>query len=404
VSRTRAHISIAGAVHHISVNSMSSEHMMQLMESIWQCGKSGIPIAPFFKRKALTSARMEHGAQVHNSIMLRRQTCRAYFCLAFDSCSILRNHRRKEINTLLVSSQLPAAYISTCSTTESCTASKLYSIMFKSLEYLKKEKNLMIVGVVTDNESAMRKATLSLSTTFPWLVPLGDAAHITQLFLKAVACHTYVKPILANHSKILQYFRKKVNFLALNEVQRSSSCPTIKVLKESCITRWSSLVDSVESCQNLAQYICTVISRDHSKEANAIDCSEAFWISLKLLFEFMKPIRTITNIVQSDQITLLESFQCWSSWIRHVNAIALVSSHPLNNVATDVGEKCKGIITQHFHLHAIEALCMICRLRDIYLLVTETSFPAKDVSPERREEVEFLGDEFDSENDSDLET
>ena len=168
------------------------------------------------------------------------------------------------------------------------------------------DKQINVIAVVCDNESANGKALRLLMKDYDFLVHVPCAAHVIQLIVRDLLENEHAGSLLEGVKEIIQLFNgnKEYRLQLLNDQINSATTPRLFIIP--CDTRWSSELAAIIRVLGLRRWLGKYVDKDPD-----------FWTQLKELVSFLEPFALATDIVQSDSATLLDIYHQFRNLMIH---------------------------------------------------------------------------------------
>ncbi len=226
---------------------------------------------------------------------------------------------------------------------------------------------ILVVGIVMDNEAVNGAIHRRILHEFPFLIHIPCAAHTLQLCVKKALKLDPVDPCVRALLALLLAFKHNKDLRILLKDQQGIMRRGHQPLQLITVvpTRWNSILFASQRVLLLKDCLVpciTTVRTQLAKEkkrdqyAQYTYSEESFWRPLAILVEFLRPYKTATDIIQSDDASLGD--------VHHQFASLMVKAEDLDpsSVLASMKDDLKAIIhsqwTQHVNTNAV-ILCSL---------------------------------------------
>lgn len=268
----------------------------------------------FPNRKQLRTSIINEGALTCDKMLQNISNNEETVTIALDSLTNLCN--TKVINIMLIASGIPYYHSSIMDKTVTNTAEWYADTMIPIIQELM-NRNLKVVALTCDTEATMKLFTKLIAKKYPVILPIPCGAHVLQLCLKHICNCEPIKSILSQVFKLIDaILNNKQKRVQLHEVQQISKVKQPLIIKKSCLTRWSSIIDSISRLLILRKYIDLI--QEQTTE---------FWESLEQVFNFIQHFKKLTNIVQKDSSNLYNEYKSFKTILEYYKLEAIKNNN-----------------------------------------------------------------------------
>ena len=226
------------------------------------------------------------------------------------------------------------------------------------------DQGVVVVGLVTDNERVNYKLYEHLSEKrFTFLIHVPCAAHTIQLCVKSVIALPSIIKICNGLDALIHAFSDNKQLrIALSSMQKNlrKGVKELSLIRHNA-TRWSSRLRSSERVIRLKECLLPLVPQIVAHLAKNKDVTlhthrfeTSWWESLEILTVFLKPFQVATDVVQSDNSTLLDVYNHIITLVKHIEA--LVAPHAFAAIVPQMRE----IIRLHWDKHVNVNAVIMC--------------------------------------------
>jgi hypothetical protein len=323
------------AMNALSHNLLNRESFIQMLQIHRQSISSLPPTA-----QALRAAIISRANDIRQEVVQKIVSAGWPVTVAVDGWTNVRHE--KVTNIVLLACGTAFYWASITNTDSANTADWLYDRIAPHFERMIQSK-LRIVGMVADNEAVNSALHRRLKAQFPFLILVPCTAHTIQLAIK----YTMELPVFSYLKRkvlrIVQKFDKNKDLrLRLKNLQAGE--PHVYPIIKPNDTRWSSMLTCIQRLLKLQKYIQIIFEQPM-----------VFWQRLTHLEQFLLPFKQATNVVQSDDATLVDVYLQLSKLSSHVAALSKDSKSPFRKAAKGAYHVLSHNWRQHIHKEAISA-------------------------------------------------
>ena len=248
------------------------------------------------------------------------------------------------------------------------------------------KSNIQVIGIVTDNASAMIKASAAHVTikcekdsvsdsddeteeedegveqeevevphiTAHFVTHIRCWAHSLQLVLADAAKHKLLAVGFACSSRVVADLSRRANKAKLAEVLAKNGS-TLRTFVVPCVTRWNSCIKSMVRLLEIELEINQVLPKDEG-----INDNESY--AMKMCVVVLAPICWCTDFVQSDSCTVLaaksklDDVKAKLDYVRGLNFRTSALTREVQNVCESVLDIIKARTVKNFNNRVIELL------------------------------------------------
>ena len=239
------------------------------------------------------------------------------------------------------------------------------------------DHGVLVLAIVTDNESVNYTLFGLLSNTFPFLIHVPCAAHTVQLCVKKILCLAVMKTVVfALHGLLSAYERSKEIRLFMKQLQRElrQGKAVLQLLKP-CDTRWSSMLISatrlllLRDCiePTIPKVLANLAARESRTYHEVTFTADSFWKPLEQIVAFLKPFQIATDVVQSDEACLMDVYEQFVQLAEHVGKL------PPDSVLSAAKQPALAIIVKEWDTHVNEEAVIASAILSFHPHVSSTS-------------------------------
>ena len=188
---------------------------------------------------------------------------------------------------------------------ESHTTEYLVQVTREQMEHVRKEFEVNVTSVVTDNAANMNAMRRELALVHTY----GCHSHIANLLSKDILCQKDIKPIMTKIITVLKWVRN-THACSADLVENNMTRPPLP-----CETRWNSNIDTIEYFQKNWLMLAEIANK-HLKNTDMV-FRHMEEVSLKRsaedILQFMKSVGVTLDNLQKNSCTLSETFKLWKN-------------------------------------------------------------------------------------------
>ena len=183
--------------------------------------------------------------------------------------------------------------------------------VLKVIEEIKRECGKMVIGVVTNNASNMKKAWRLIEEKFPATTCYRCAAHGLNLIFCNIMKLETCKKMMEQAKDVIKDFKHKhmlVDMLKAMQKGENVNC----TLKLPVKTRWGSTITSFESVQKNKLVLHKIAVSEQPEKGNLSEqvrrtlLDDTFWHENKAIVTLLKPLQSAITLLKGDAPNLAD--------------------------------------------------------------------------------------------------
>lgn len=337
-------------VESLPASLIESPYFHTVLDAYVKCIKAGTAKPLSCGRRVVTASEIELVKTIQQTVTESLQTSAYPLTLAFDGW---QNTNHLHVQNIIAQSSNASVFLKSDLSKDRATAENLFAFIAPVIDDLI-QKKIEVGGIVSDNASVNGKINKLISERYPWILTIPCASHTLQLCIVRLferdAIAEGVKSVVRDAVKAVTH--SNVRLCEFLRVQGDDATYLVKPQK----TRWNSYhraCSSVLKHRFPVQLALGRLGKDAEHPVLA-RMTPVFWDHLEKLVAFLDPFAYASNVIQSDQASLLDVHIQFSSLLQHVQSPPLCLSHGASVM--------KDAILHHWNTHVKqEAVYMVAR-------------------------------------------
>jgi Protein of unknown function (DUF 659) len=294
-------IALMVSVHSLPMSFVESSYLQTVLNLYQKCLKAGA-IKQLDGRQRITQSEHDLVQSIKHSVTEALQSSTYPITLAFDGW---QNTNHLHVQNIVAQSSSASVFLKSDLSRERATAENLFAFIEPVLDGLIEQK-IEVGGIVADNASVNGKIARLLQNKYPWILPLPCASHTLQLCIVRLfeqdSVAEGIKSIVRDVVKAIS--NSNVRLTEFLRVQGDHAVHLVKPQK----TRWSSYHRACSAVLRLRPFVELALRRIGTDAEHPVlaRLTVSFWNNLADLVNFLEPFSFASNVIQSDQASLLD--------------------------------------------------------------------------------------------------
>jgi len=315
-------IALLISVHSLPISLVESTYLQTVLDLYHKCVKAGA-IKQLDGRRRIIQSELDLVQSIKQSVNETLKSSAYPLTLAFDGW---QNTNHLHVQNIVAQSSSACVFLKSDLSRERATAENLFAFIEPVLDDLIRQK-IQVGGIVADNASVNGKIARLIQFKYPWILPLPCASHTLQLCIvrlfeqDAVAegikatVRDVVKAISNSNVRLTEFLR----------VQGDRAVHLVKPQK----TRWSSYHRACATVLLQRPFVELALRRMGQDAEHPVlaKLTASFWNDLSDLVGFLEPFSFASNVIQSDQASLLDVHIQFSTLYSHSVSAPLSLTH-----------------------------------------------------------------------------
>ena len=232
-------------------------------------------------------------------------------------CDGWSNTRNEAIINFIVSMPQPVFWKSFHSELESHTGEYICGEVRKVVEEIKAQCGKVVIGLVTDNASNMKRAWNLLQDEYPEITCYGCAAHSLNLIFGDLTKLETLAQIVKNAKSIVKEFKSKHMLVdLLSKVQKEENVHIS--LKLPVKSRWGSTLICMDSVQKNKHVLRKLVVSEMSESTNLsrsikrVILDDNFWETNEAMVQLLNPLFIAITSLEADEPNLADVYKIYN--------------------------------------------------------------------------------------------